>query len=348
MPTPPHNPDAAPRRSLITGGAGFIGSHLCEHLLARGDRVTVIDNLSTGRSMNLPGHARLRFIEADLGEALAALGPGEVFDEIYHLAAAVGVGLVMKDPIAAVRTNIEQTVALLDFASSRTAPGSTTKGIPTLIASSSEVYGKSAKSPYSETDDVTYGPTSVSRWCYAYSKGIDEYLALAYARQRGLGVVIARFFNTVGPRQVGDYGMVLPRFVGAALAGRPLHVHGEGKQSRCFCDISDVVRTLPTLLGTRACLGEVFNIGSDRSIRILELAELVIRLTGSRSGIEFVPYSEAYPPGFEDLTDRRPDLKKIREAIGFAPRMSLEQTIRDVAGWLSGNAAGNSREGCQQ
>lgn len=343
----PSHPNAHARRSLITGGAGFIGSHLTEHLLARGDRVTVIDNLSTGRTSNLPPHANLRFIEADLGEALAALGPGEVFDEIYHLAAAVGVGLVMNDPIRAVRTNIEQTVSLLDFAAARTAPGAPTAGIPTLIASSSEVYGKSAKSPYTETDDVTYGPTSVSRWCYAYSKGIDEYLALSYARQRGLGVVIGRFFNTVGPRQVGDYGMVLPRFVGAALAGKPLKVHGEGKQSRCFCDISDVVAALPKLLSTKACRGEVFNIGSDRSISIRELAELVIRLTGSRSGIEFVPYSEAYPPGFEDLADRRPDLTKIRSAIGFMPRKSLEQTIRDVAGWLSGNAAGGSCEGLQ-
>ncbi|MBX3379510.1 MAG: GDP-mannose 4,6-dehydratase [Phycisphaeraceae bacterium] len=339
--------EARVRRSLITGGAGFIGSHLSERLLARGDRVTVIDNLSTGRTTNLPGHANLRFIEANLSEALAALGPGEVFDEIYHLAAAVGVGLVMKDPISAVRTNIEQTIALLEFAAGRRAPGAKAKGIPTLIASSSEVYGKSAKSPYSETDDVTYGPTSVSRWCYAYSKGIDEYLALSYGKQRELSVVVARFFNTVGTRQVGEYGMVLPRFVEAALAGRPLRVHGEGRQSRCFCDISDVVGALPRLLGSQQCRGGVYNIGSDRSISIRDLAELVIRLTESRSKIEFVPYSEAYPPGFEDLADRRPDLSRIREAIGFAPQTSLEQTIRNVAGWLSGTAAGGVREGSQ-
>lgn len=338
-------PDGRTRRSLITGGAGFIGSHLCERLLARGDRVTVIDNLSTGRSVNLPDHPHLRFIEANLGSELAALGSGEVFDEIYHLAAAVGVDLVMKDPISAVRTNIEQTIALLEFAASRCAPGEASKGIPTLIASSSEVYGKSAKSPYSETDDVTYGPTSVSRWCYAYSKGIDEYLALSYGRQRGLGIVVARFFNTVGARQVGDYGMVLPRFVKAALAGEPLRVHGEGRQSRCFCDISDVAGALPRLLESKACRGSVFNLGSDRSISIRDLAELVIRLTQSRSKIEFVPYSEAYPPGFEDLADRRPDLTRIREAIGFVPQTSLEQTIRNVAGWLSGSAASGGREG---
>lgn len=337
--------DPIARRSLVTGGAGFIGSHLTEHLLARGDRVTVIDNLSTGRATNLNEHPGLRFIEANLSDELSALGSGEVFDEIYHLAAAVGVGLVMKDPISAVRTNIEQTIALLDFAAGRTAPGSSSPGIPTLIASSSEVYGKSAKSPYSESDDVTYGPTDVARWCYAYSKGIDEYLALSYGKQRGLPVVIARFFNTVGARQVGDYGMVLPRFVGAALEGSPLKVHGEGKQSRCFCDVSDVIEALPTLLSSSHCRGEVFNIGSDRSISIRALAELVLRETGSRSGIEFVPYSEAYPSGFEDLADRRPDLKKIRKAIGFSPRKSLEQTIRDVAGWLSASKANNMREG---
>jgi len=347
MSAEPSHPDSHARRSLITGGAGFIGSHLTEHLLARGDRVTIIDNLATGRTINLPEHLHLRFIEADLGEALAALGPGEVFDEIYHLAAAVGVGLVMKDPISAVRTNIGQTIALLEFAAGRAAPGATALGIPTLIASSSEVYGKNAKTPFSELDDVTYGPTVVSRWCYAYSKAIDEYLALSYSRQRGLGAVVARFFNTVGPRQVGDYGMVLPRFVGAALSGKPLQVHGEGKQSRCFCDISDVVRTLPVLLGTSACRGEVFNIGSDRSITIRGLAELVIRLTGSSSGIEYVPYSEAYPSGFEDLADRRPDLSKIRKAIGFVTRKSLEQTILDVAGWLSGSAPDGVREGLQ-
>lgn len=337
--------DSRPRRSLITGGAGFIGSHLAERLLARGDRVTVIDNLSTGRAANLREHPNLRFIEANLSDELSALGPGEVFDEIYHLAAAVGVGLVMKDPICAVRTNIEQTIALLDFAARRSAPGAGSTGIPTLIASSSEVYGKSAKSPYSESDDVTYGPTDVARWCYAYSKGIDEYLALSYGKQRGLPVVVARFFNTVGARQVGDYGMVLPRFVGAALTGKPLRVHGQGKQSRCFCDVSDVVETMPKLLASPGCRGEVFNIGSDRSITIRELAELVIRETGSRSMIEFVPYSEAYPSGFEDLADRRPDLTKIRNAIGFSSTKSLEQTIRDVAGWLSSSEATALREG---
>lgn len=330
---------ASSRRTLITGGAGFIGSHLCEALLARGDRVTVIDNLSTGRASNLAEHPHLRFIEADLREALESLGKGEVFDQIYHLAAAVGVSLVMKDPAGAIWTNVDQTMALLRFAAGRTPPSTTTPGIPTLIASSSEVYGKSAKSPYAEGDDVLYGPTTVARWSYAYSKAIDEYLALNFREPRQLPVVVARFFNTVGPRQVGDYGMVLPRFVRAALAGQPLRVFGDGAQSRCFCHVADVVAALPRLLDTPSCHGQVFNLGSDRPISIRELAELVVRITGSRSAIEFVPYSSAYPPGFEDLPDRRPSLDKVRRAIGFETRRTLEQTIRDVASWLEGDAA---------
>lgn len=339
------------RRTLVTGGAGFIGSHLCEHLLARGDRVTVIDNLSTGRARNLPEHAHLRFIEADLREALEAFGKGEVFDEIYHLAAAVGVSLVMKDPAGSVWTNVDQTMALLRFASSREAPLSGGRGIPTLIASSSEVYGKSAKSPYAEDDDVLYGPTTVARWSYAYSKAIDEYLALNFplgAAAGRLPVVVARFFNTVGPRQVGDYGMVLPRFVQAALAGDPVRVFGDGRQSRCFCHVGDVAEALPRLLGSKSCHGQVFNVGSDRPISIGELAALVIRLTRSGSKVEYVPYSSAYPPGFEDLPDRRPSLEKVRRAIGFEARRTLEQTISDVAEWLQGHGRGGAAAGTQR
>lgn len=333
---------APPRRVLVTGGAGFIGSHLVERLLLRGDRVTVIDNLSTGREANLDAaaSARLRFLEADLREALAALGPGEVFDEIYHLAAAVGVRLVMDDPIQAIRTNIEQSMALLEFAASRQPPGTggpaASRGIPTFLASSSEVYGKSAKTPYREDDDVVYGPTTIARWSYAYSKAIDEYLALNFAARRGLPVVVGRFFNTVGPRQVGDYGMVVPRFVQAALRGDDLVVHGDGSQSRCFCHVADVADALPRLMSSPACHGRVFNIGSDRAISIRGLAELVISLTGSSSKIRFVPYTQAFPSGFEDLAERRPDLTRVREAIGFAPSRDLERTIRDVADWLSG------------
>lgn len=329
-PSPSHAAEPpAPRRSLVTGGAGFVGSHLVERLLERGDLVTVVDNLSTGRRGNLdPAAAHLRFIEADLRDALAAFGKGEVFDEIYHLAAAVGVKLVMDDPIGGIETNIEQTSALLRFAASHGRAGG---GVPTLITSSSEVYGKSARSPFSEDDDVVYGPTTVTRWSYACSKAIDEFLALAYHRQRGLPVVVVRLFNTVGPRQVGDYGMVLPRFVRAALAGEPLEVHGDGGQSRCFCDVRDVAEALPRLLASPAARGRVFNVGSDEAISIGDLAELVIRTLGSRSRARRIPYSEAYPAGFEDLRQRRPDLARIRAAIGFAPRRRLEETIRDLA-----------------
>lgn len=332
-------PGASPRdgrRVLVTGGAGFIGSHLTELLLSRGDTVTVVDDLSTGRRANLPAsHPGLRFVESDLGAALASSIAGEVFDEIYHLAAAVGVKLVMAEPIRSIDTNIEQTSLLLRFASEN--------GTPTLIASSSEVYGKSLRSPFSEDDDAVYGPTTIGRWSYACSKAIDEYLALAYHSQNKLPVVITRFFNTVGPRQVGDYGMVLPRFVSAALKGEPLSVYGDGSATRCFCDVRDVVSVLPRMVGSERCHGRVFNVGSDVPISIRSLADEVIRVTGSRSEKRLVPYAEAYPKGFEDLQRRQPDLRRVREAVGFVPRISLEQTIGDVARSLSGVSAVGAR-----
>jgi len=317
------------RRVLVSGGAGFIGSHLTELLLARGDHVTVVDNLSTGRRSNLPEmHERLRFVEADLKDALAAFGKGEVFDEIYHLAAAVGVKLIIADPIQSIETNIEQTSALLRFAATRSREG---KGVPTLIASSSEVYGKSTRTPFAEEDDVVYGPTTMSRWSYACTKAVDEYLALAYHAQRELPVIVTRFFNTVGPRQVGEYGMVLPRFVQAALEGRDLEVYGDGSQSRCFCDVRDVVEVLPRLMGSAACHGKVFNIGTDTPITIAELADRVIATLRSTSGRRMIPYTQAYTRGFEDLGQRRPDLTRLRAAVGFSPRIGLERTILDVA-----------------
>jgi UDP-glucose 4-epimerase len=318
-----------PRRVLISGGAGFIGSHLTDRLLARGDFVTVVDNLSTGRRANLPAaHERLRFVEADLRDALGAFGKGEIFEEIYHLAAAVGVKRVLADPILAIETNVEQTSALLRFAAGHSPGG---KGVPTLIASSSEVYGKSSRSPFSEEDDAVYGPTTMMRWSYACTKAVDEYLALAYHAQRGLPAVVARFFNTVGPRQIGEYGMVLPRFVQAAVEGRALEVYGDGTQSRCFCDVRDVVEVLPRLLANSKCHGRVFNVGSDSPISISQLADTVVRVTDSKSSKRLVPYSAAYAPGFEELVQRRPDLARIREAVGFEPSIPLERTIRDVA-----------------
>ena len=322
------------RRVLITGGAGFIGSHLTDLLLSRGDEVTIVDNLSTGRRSNLPeaGHARLRFIEADLSNALNAFGPGELFDEIYHLAAAVGVKLVVEDPIGCIETNIVGTSHLLRFALRHGPDGGPA---PTLIASSSEVYGKSDKIPFGEDDDVVYGSTTRSRWSYATSKAVDEYLALAHHTTHGLPAVIARFFNTVGPRQVGAYGMVLPNFVAAAVEGRPLPIYGDGKQVRCLCDVRDVVEVLPRLLGAAACHGRVFNIGSDQPLTIEELADRVVITLGSRSTKQFISYETAYAAGFEDLRRRVPDLSRIRNAVGFAPRVNLDQTIRDIAATMS-------------
>lgn len=333
----PDSPSTSERpgvATLVTGGAGFIGSHLVERLLERGDRVTVVDNLSTGRRSNLDramelAGERLRFVEASVAEAIEAFGSRESFGEIYHLAAAVGVRLVVEDPIGSIETNVGQTASILRFASERRALGTAAPRI--LIASSSEVYGKSVNTPFREDGDVTYGPTTVSRWSYALSKAIDEHLALAYHATGGLDVVVARFFNTVGPRQVGDYGMVLPRFVRAALRGEDLEVHGDGEQVRCFCDVRDVSEALPRLLAEPSCVGKVFNVGSDQPLTISELADLVIRTLGSRSRVSRIPYTEAYGAGFEDLRRRVPDLSRIRSAIGFAARISIEETIRSMA-----------------
>jgi UDP-glucose 4-epimerase len=336
-PAPSRPATATPpaRRALVTGGAGFIGSHLTEHLLASGTHVTVVDNLSTGRRENLPSdHPRLRFVEADLSEFLHANGKGERFDAIYHLAAAVGVQLVMDDPIGSIRTNIDQAAAILEFAINHGPDGGPAR---TLIASSSEVYGKAAKSPFSEDDDVVYGPTTKSRWSYACSKALDEFLALAFARQRGLPVVVVRFFNTVGPRQVGDYGMVLPRFVRAALAGEDLTVLGDGQQSRCFCDVRDIVPACVRLLDSPGCHGRVFNLGSDRSVTIAELASEVVRVLKAVGKPRLTPYDRVYAEGFEDLRQRQPDLTRVRSMIGFEPRIGLEQTIRDLAASIAGS-----------
>lgn len=341
-----------PRRVLVSGGAGFVGSHLADVLLARGDLVTIVDNLSTGRRTNLPAaHERLRFFEASLGDALHAFGPGETFDEIYHLAAAVGVKLVMERPIESIETNVEQTAAMLRFALKR-GPGG--RPAPTLITSSSEVYGKPQKERFSEDDDVVYGPTSVTRWSYACSKAIDEYLALAHHRQSGLPVTVVRLFNTVGPRQLGEYGMVLPRFVAAALKNEDLIVHGDGAQTRCFCDVRDVARTLPALLREPKCHGRVFNVGSDLSISIAALAETVIRTLGSKSKVARLAYADAFAgavngtaknaggeggTGFEDLRHRGPNLDRVRAAVGFSPQFTLEQTIRDIAATMTASGA---------
>lgn len=315
----------------MTGGAGFIGSHLVEHLLSAGDEVTVADDLSTGRAMNLAAverHPSLTFVRGDLASSLAGPLAGASFDRVFHLAAAVGVQLVVDRPIECIETNVLQTAAVLRFAGSCGEGG---KPAPILIASSSEVYGKSERTPYSEEDDVVYGPTTKSRWSYAATKAIDEYLALAHHREHGLPAVVVRFFNTVGPRQVGDYGMVLPRFVEQALRGGTLQVHGDGAQVRCFCDARDVVPALVKLVETPGCAGRVFNLGSDVELTIVDLARAVIGALGSTSRLEFVPYDRAFGAGFEDLRRRRPDLRRVQGAIGFKPTIPLEQTIRDIA-----------------
>ncbi|RLS46400.1 MAG: NAD-dependent epimerase/dehydratase family protein [Planctomycetota bacterium] len=313
-------------RFLVTGGAGFIGSHLCESLIESGGHITVVDDLSTGRRSNLDaarmfGTNQLELIESTVSGALPSLAARR-FDGIYHLAAAVGVRLVLDDPARAVETNIFETAAILSFAArTRT---------PLLFASSSEVYGKGVRAPFKEDDDLVFGAPTVSRWSYGLSKAIDEQLALAHAQRDGLPVVIARFFNTVGPRQRGRYGMVLPRFVAAAVTGAPLQVHGSGRQVRCFCDVRDVAAALPRLLDHAACHGRVFNVGGDRPVTVEDLAALVIRVTGSTSVIEHVPYAEVFGSAFEDLAIRVPDISRIRAEIGFEARISLERTIADL------------------
>lgn len=309
---------------LVTGGAGLIGSHLVEHLVGRGDHVIVIDDLSTGRLCNLDGvdESRLTFIKGSVTDSVRTLEPGHV-NEIYHLAAAVGVRLVISKPIGTIETNVLETSAALEFASAG--------GTPIFLASTSEVYGKSTQVPFAESDDVVYGPPSQPRWAYAASKAIDEFLALAHHRENELPVVVVRFFNIVGPRQVGQYGMVLPRFVGSALAGEPLEVYGDGGQTRCFCDVRDVVGVLPRLLVNPECAGGVFNLGSDVPIEIGALAELVRDTLGSRSSIVKVPYDKAFGSGFDDLRHRQPDLSRIRQVVDFSPSVPLAKTIRDVA-----------------
>jgi UDP-glucose 4-epimerase len=311
---------------LVTGGAGFIGSHLAEALIKRGDTVTVIDDLSTGSLDNLRGvekHRRFRFVLGSVSEnALLADLVGET-EFIYHLAAAVGVELVVRSPVRTIETNVHGTESVLALANIRK--------IPVLITSTSEVYGKSEKPEFGEEDDLLIGPTTHGRWSYACSKALDEFLALAYWRERGLPVYVTRLFNTVGPRQTGRYGMVLPRFVGDAVRGKPLMVFGDGKQTRCFCHVNDVVRALMELPAHSRAVGSVFNVGSTQEISILELARRVIALTESDSAVQFVPYDRAYSPGFEDMRRRVPSIEKIHKLIGWKPTLALDKIILSIA-----------------
>jgi UDP-glucose 4-epimerase len=310
---------------LVTGGAGFIGSHLCELLLAQGADVTAIDNLSTGRVENiqhLQGKTGFHFVRETILNLQVLDRLASQADTIIHLAAAVGVKLIVEDPVHTIQTNIMGSEAVLSTANRY--------GCKVLIASTSEVYGKGVKVPFGEEDDCLIGATKNSRWAYATSKAIDEFMGLAYHRQYGLPVIIARFFNTVGPRQTGQYGMVVPRFVRSALRGEPLSVYGDGKQSRCFADVSDVVSAVTQLVVHLRAPGQVFNIGSTEEVSIERLAQRVITLTGSRSPIEYIPYDQAYAPGFEDMQRRVPDLSKIHQLIGYVPTRSLDDILRGV------------------
>ena len=312
-------------RYLITGGAGFVGSHLAEQLLQLGHEVFVIDDLSTGTIHNirhLKSQPRFQYAIDTCANRplLAELVDGA--DVIYHLAAAVGVKLIVESPVRTIETNIKLTELVLEAAHK--------KKKPVFVASTSECYGKSEQIPFREDGDLVLGPTSRGRWSYACSKLIDEFLAIAYYRERGLPTVVGRLFNTVGPRQTGQYGMVVPTFVRQALSGAPLTVYGDGKQSRCFTHVRDVVRALIGLMERKEAYGQVFNMGNTEEITILALAEQVIARAGSQSPIVYIPYEKAYEPGFEDMPRRVPDIAKIHGLIGWQPTIGLSQILDDV------------------
>jgi UDP-glucose 4-epimerase len=314
------------RKALITGGAGFIGSHLAELLLGEGWQVYALDDVSTGTLENverLQGHPDFHLV-VDSVLSLAVVNELVMkCDVVYHLAAAVGVRLIVEQPVHTIVTNIQGTETVLDCC--------TRFGKRVVVASTSEVYGDHREeTPLEETARRIYGPTTARRWAYADSKAMDEFLALAYRDERDLDCVIARLFNTVGPGQSGQYGMVLPRFVANALAGTPLEIHGDGSQTRCFCHVQDSIRALRDLMESDKASGEIFNVGSQHRISIRELAELVIDATGSTSEIQYVPYDQVYGQGIEDMLHRMPSIKKIGEAIGWRPMLSLERILADV------------------
>jgi UDP-glucose 4-epimerase len=331
LPTHPSYPHI-----LITGGAGFIGSHLTEALLQRGRRVTIVDDLSTGRFENiahLTGHPSFRFTIDNINNEVVMDRLVSECDLIFHLAAAVGVRLIVEHPVHTIETNVMATEAVLKTAARYR--------VKVMLASTSEVYGKGHQVPFREDDDVVLGPTCRSRWAYAASKMVDEFLALAYFRERELPVVVFRLFNTVGPRQTGQYGMVVPRFIEQALGGEALTVYGDGEQTRCFLHVSDAVEALIALAEAPAAVGQVFNIGSTEEITIRRLAEEVLAASGAerpvaaKAGggggrIELIPYEAAYTEGFEDMARRVPDLTKIRELTGWEPKLHLDAILNDV------------------
>jgi UDP-glucose 4-epimerase len=313
-------------RFLVTGGAGFIGSHLCEALLEKGHRVRVLDDLSTGSMDNnrhLKEHPGFRYTIDSAGNSTLVAELVDEADVVYHLAAAVGVDLIVESPVRTIETNVHCTEVVLAHANK--------KKKPVVIASTSEVYGKSTALPFSEDGDMTFGTSTVGRWAYACSKALDEFLAIAYYKERKLPTTVVRLFNTVGPRQTGRYGMVLPRFVRQAVADQPLSVFGDGTQTRCFCHVADVVDGLLRLLDHETS-GQVFNIGSTEEISMLDLAHRVVGLAASASDIQLVPYEEAFEAGYEDMERRVPDIRKIGALTGWEPTRTLDEIVADVIG----------------
>jgi len=312
-------------KALITGGAGFIGSHLAERLLRDGQEVTVVDNLSTGSLKNIESfkkHPKFDFVEGDVRDADLIKPLVEKCDVTFHLAAAVGVKLIADRPVHTIETNIGGTEVVLDVTNKF--------GKKILIASSSEVYGKNEMVPFREDDDIVLGSTRMSRWSYACSKAIDEFLGLAFYQQYGLGVVIGRFFNTIGPRQTGQYGMVVPRFIQRALRGEPLSIYGTGRQKRCFCYVQDLVDAVIGLMNCEEAAGKVYNIGSTEEIAIEDLADKIIEMTGSKSKKEFISYEKAYGRPIEDMMRRVPGLERIKETIGWEPKTNLSETLQII------------------
>ena len=311
--------------ALITGGAGFIGSHLADYLLDRGDQVILLDDLSTGRLANishLNGHADAEFVLGSILNADLVADVVSRVDTIFHLAAAVGVNLIVEKPLESLMTNIRGTETVVEKAHKH--------GTRVLVMSTSEIYGKNTSDSLSEGDDRILGSPLKSRWSYSEAKAIDEILAYTYWREKGLETVIVRLFNTVGPRQTGSYGMVVPRFVGQALRNEPLTIFGDGTQTRCFCHVSDVVKGLVALSEHPEAFGKVFNLGGGEEVSIKELAERVIELAGSQSSLEFLPYDVAYEAGFEDMERRVPNTERARQLVGFEPSTSLDGIVRSV------------------
>jgi UDP-glucose 4-epimerase len=313
---------------LITGGAGFIGSHLVEKLIARSDQVIVFDNLSTGSAINLSGiKEKLTFQEGNILNKLVIDKLVSESDYVVHLAAALGVLNIVNKPLESLKTNLQGSEVVLEACDKYRKP--------VLIASTSEIYGKNDKVPLNEEDDRIIGHPLKSRWSYSEAKAVDESLAYFYFLENKLPIRIVRFFNTVGPRQVGHYGMVVPRFVSAALKNEPLSVYGSGDQIRCFCHVDDAVRALLLVMDSDKAVGEVFNVGNNQQISIMELAKKVIEFTGSSSTIEKIAYEKAYPEGFEDMQRRVPDISKIKQVLGWEPKINLDLIIKDIAAFNS-------------